>query len=500
MWNSSSQYERVGDEEVAHLIATEVEDVRAPLGMLATRGIRVLVQRRAVEATEAPLVAREVRRHPVDDHADATLVHQIDEATEAGRIAEARRRRVVARHLVAPRATERVLGDRHQLDVGEAERTDVGAEFVGEGVPVVHARDATNRGAPRTCASVRRRGWSRPRFAIHSSSCHSCRLPDGMTLASLGGSSVWRAIGSALRSVRPWAVMISNLYRCPVSAAGARPDQMPVGPFGVDHLQRFGRPVVPVADHRDERRVRCPHGEPDAVGVAVASTTRPCGPSSSHNRRWVPSPKRCRSSSPIGRATVDIAAHSRSSSGRHRARMFGGPRRDVVGHRPGTSRPRHRPARHRTWTSVGRATVRCAAVRVLMLSWDFPPRTTGGTAAHVDGLTTALAKAGHDVVVLTIAERMTDVAGRRGAARPRRAGRSASCAPPSTCRGCRRSTRSPGLRRPTTRSRSSARSSAPCSTPTAPADRGAPTSSTATTGAPAGPPTRCPRCSGCRSC
>ncbi len=45
-----------------------------------------------------------------------------------------------------------------------------------------------------------------------------------------------------------------------------------------------------------------------------------------------------------------------------------------------------------------------------MLSWDFPPRATGGTAAHVDGLTTALAKAGHDVVVLTIAERMTDVA------------------------------------------------------------------------------------------
>jgi glycogen synthase len=45
-----------------------------------------------------------------------------------------------------------------------------------------------------------------------------------------------------------------------------------------------------------------------------------------------------------------------------------------------------------------------------MLSWDFPPRATGGTAAHVDGLTTALAQAGHDVVVLTIAERMTDVA------------------------------------------------------------------------------------------
>lgn len=42
-----------------------------------------------------------------------------------------------------------------------------------------------------------------------------------------------------------------------------------------------------------------------------------------------------------------------------------------------------------------------------MLSWDFPPRITGGTAAHVVGLSTALAEAGNDVVVLTIADRRT---------------------------------------------------------------------------------------------
>jgi glycogen synthase len=41
-------------------------------------------------------------------------------------------------------------------------------------------------------------------------------------------------------------------------------------------------------------------------------------------------------------------------------------------------------------------------VRVLMLTWDFPPRETGGTAAYVDGLSRALAASGHDVVVLTI--------------------------------------------------------------------------------------------------
>jgi len=40
-----------------------------------------------------------------------------------------------------------------------------------------------------------------------------------------------------------------------------------------------------------------------------------------------------------------------------------------------------------------------------MLSWDFPPRSTGGIAAQVSGLSTALAKAGHEVVVLTVAER-----------------------------------------------------------------------------------------------
>jgi glycogen(starch) synthase len=52
-------------------------------------------------------------------------------------------------------------------------------------------------------------------------------------------------------------------------------------------------------------------------------------------------------------------------------------------------------------------------VRVLMLSWDFPPRATGGTAAHVSGLSTALAAAGHDVVVLTIDDRRADRAAER---------------------------------------------------------------------------------------
>jgi glycogen(starch) synthase len=44
-----------------------------------------------------------------------------------------------------------------------------------------------------------------------------------------------------------------------------------------------------------------------------------------------------------------------------------------------------------------------------MLSWDFPPRSTGGIAAQVAGLSSALATAGHDVVVLTVADRPAEL-------------------------------------------------------------------------------------------
>jgi glycogen(starch) synthase len=41
-------------------------------------------------------------------------------------------------------------------------------------------------------------------------------------------------------------------------------------------------------------------------------------------------------------------------------------------------------------------------MRVVMLSWEYPPFVVGGIAAHADGLARALARGGHDVVVLTL--------------------------------------------------------------------------------------------------
>jgi glycogen synthase len=41
-------------------------------------------------------------------------------------------------------------------------------------------------------------------------------------------------------------------------------------------------------------------------------------------------------------------------------------------------------------------------MRVVMLSWEYPPFVVGGIAAHADGLARAMARAGHDVVVFTL--------------------------------------------------------------------------------------------------
>jgi glycogen(starch) synthase len=60
-------------------------------------------------------------------------------------------------------------------------------------------------------------------------------------------------------------------------------------------------------------------------------------------------------------------------------------------------------------------------MRVLMLSWEFPPRSVGGVGAHVDGLSQALAAAGHEVALLTISHPGVPTDGMSGGVRVLRA-------------------------------------------------------------------------------
>ena len=117
--------QRAAREEAAHLVPAVVEDEAAPVRVEALPRIAVLVEVCAVEEADPVLVGREVRRDPVEDHADPVLVEVVDEIHEILRSSVAARRREVPRGLVAPGAVERMLHDRQQLDVREAGRRHV---------------------------------------------------------------------------------------------------------------------------------------------------------------------------------------------------------------------------------------------------------------------------------------------------------------------------------------------------------------------------------------
>ena len=121
--------ERVAVEEVGDLVAAEIVDRGVPVRMEALARIGVFVKRGAVETRQALLIGREMRRDPVEDHAEARGVRAVDEAGESRRLAEAAGRRKQADRLVAPGFVERMLADRQKLDVGVAHVRDVGDEL-----------------------------------------------------------------------------------------------------------------------------------------------------------------------------------------------------------------------------------------------------------------------------------------------------------------------------------------------------------------------------------
>ncbi len=74
--------QRAAAEEVADFRAAIVEDRAVPFRVEALPRVLVLIEVSAIEEREPMLVTRKVRGHPVEDHADATLVQVIDEIHE----------------------------------------------------------------------------------------------------------------------------------------------------------------------------------------------------------------------------------------------------------------------------------------------------------------------------------------------------------------------------------------------------------------------------------
>jgi hypothetical protein len=98
--------------------------------MPALLWIGMLIESGAVEIGEPVRIVGEVPRHPVEQHRKPGLMAGIDQRGKVGRRAEAARRREHAGRLIAPRAVERMLAHRQELDMGKAEIAGVSRQLV----------------------------------------------------------------------------------------------------------------------------------------------------------------------------------------------------------------------------------------------------------------------------------------------------------------------------------------------------------------------------------
>ncbi len=251
-------------------MASVVEDEARPVGMEAAARIGVLEQVRAVEHAEAVRVGREVGRHPVHDHADALLVQAIDHRHQIIGRAVARGGREEARDLIAPRSVERVLEDRHQLDVGEPEVSAVLADQAPEIAVAEHLAVIAPPGAEVQLVDRDRRAMRDPRpTGLHPLAIapHVLRLPHH-------GGGRGRMLGA--RRER-----IGLVARHPIgpddrvlvaSAVADRRDHALPDPrrFARREHVRARAPPIPVPDHADRARV----GRPDREARAALDRMR----------------------------------------------------------------------------------------------------------------------------------------------------------------------------------------------------------------------------------
>ena len=259
----------VGDQEVAHLAPAEVEHVRAPVGVLAAQRVGILVQRGAVEASEREIVLREVSGHPVHDDADAGTVELVHQVLEVVRIAESGVHGVVAGHLISPRARERVLGQRHELDMREAFLGHVVHELVRQLAVVA---DALLPAAGMDLVDADRAGVRVGVPAV----VHPCLVVPFVVRFDDDGAGRRRNLVGAFHRVGlhlPLVVRVEQLVLVDLARLDAGDEDLPdARGTELAHGVAAAVPGVEVADHADRVRVGRPDGERGAHDLVAGST------------------------------------------------------------------------------------------------------------------------------------------------------------------------------------------------------------------------------------
>ena len=121
---------RGGEQQVSRGDLAVIEYARAPFLVLHLERIGVFVQVRAVKLDQSAAVLREVRRNPVHDNAQTCLMRLVDQMHQILRSAVAAGSGKVADYLITPRTIERILSQRHELDVGVAHFLDIWHKLV----------------------------------------------------------------------------------------------------------------------------------------------------------------------------------------------------------------------------------------------------------------------------------------------------------------------------------------------------------------------------------
>ena len=270
--------QRGGRQKVAHLVAPEVEDKRAPVRVFALPRVRVFVERGAVEACQRMIVLGKMRRHPIQDHPEAALVGAVDQRPEFVRRAESRRRREITCALVPPGAAERMLGHRQQLKVGETEIDRIIDQRVSQFE--VAQRAVAVVVVPRPRAEMNFVDRHRAALGIaFAARFHPGRIIPNVAAGRGGQRGVRRRVlaekgkGIALEPQRAVRVLKLKFVMLPGADPGDKARPQPGA--GVP-MQRVGPSIepVPVADHTDPPGIRCPHREAVAVGPIHAVRVR----------------------------------------------------------------------------------------------------------------------------------------------------------------------------------------------------------------------------------
>ncbi len=120
----------IGEEEIGDFGTRVIIHERVPVEMAALHRIGMFVNCRAVELTEPVRIVREMSGHPIENDGQAGAMAGVHQAGKVGRRAESAGGSEQAGWLVAPGSVEWMLADRQEFDVGEAQITRIGRQFI----------------------------------------------------------------------------------------------------------------------------------------------------------------------------------------------------------------------------------------------------------------------------------------------------------------------------------------------------------------------------------